>query len=670
MTAAAPPAASSPSGVDAVTADGHIVRIRPVRPDDADGLAALYDRASSDTLYRRFFVHGRGGIPAEVARLTRLAATDHLALVAVQRDRVIGVASYEASSPARAEFALFVDDDAHGRGVGTLLLEHLTVWARRSGYAELYGEILPMNSPMLHVAADLGQPVRQAYEQGLVEVRLSTAVSESDALDHRDMVAARHSLAPLLAPSTVAVVGAGRTPGGVGHAVLRAIVDGGYAGTLYAVNLTAEAVAGIPAYPSVSAVPSRPDLIVVAVPAARVRSVIDDAASVGVPAAVILSSGFGEVGEDGRRAQAELVTAARAAGMRLVGPNCLGILNTDPAVRLHATFAAPAAPGGLAVASQSGAVGISLLEQLAHSALGVASFVSLGNKADVSGNDLLAYWYDDPAAHGIALYLESLGNPRRFARIARLVGRRKPVFAVKSGRTTAGSRAGASHTAAAAAPDATVDALFAQAGIIRCDGLRDLVDAARMLVDQPLPAGARVAVVGNAGGINVLCADAAETAGLVLPALPDDVAGSIRAAAPAAAAVANPVDLGAAATPEAMTAAITAVAPHVDAIVVAFGATMANDVSGIVAAVNSTVDAVPIPVAVVLMGVDGGPTVLGRRRAPVFALPEDAIRALGHAVRYSRWRSTPIGHRPELSHVDSGRARGVWSGPGWPAADG
>jgi acyl-CoA synthetase (NDP forming)/L-amino acid N-acyltransferase YncA len=645
--------------VDAVTADGRVVRIRPARADDAARLTALYERAASEMLYRRFFTHGRGGIPTEVTRLTRQPADDHATLVVEQTGDLIGVASYEIQTPGTAEFALFIDDAAHDRGLGTLLLEHLVVRARRAGITELVGEVLPTNHGMLQVASNLGQSIHQAYEGGLVEVRLSTAIPESDALDRRDIAAARRSLAPLLAPTCVAVVGAGRAPSGIGHAVLTAVAAGGFTGTLYAINPHASEVAGIPAFPKVSATPIRPDLIVVAVPAEQVLAVIEDAASIGVPAAVILSSGFGESGDEGRAAQAGLLRIARSGGMRLVGPNCLGILNTDPAVRLHATFAAPAPPGGLAVASQSGAVGISLLEQLVHSGLGVASFVSLGNKVDVSGNDLLSYWYDDPAARGIALYLESLGNPRRFARIARLVGRRMPVFAVKSGRTVTGSRAGASHTAAAAAPDATVDALFAQAGVIRCDGLRDLVDAARMLVDQPLPAGARVAIVGNAGGINVLAADAAETAGLTLPTLPEEVARSIRAAAPAAASASNPVDLGAAATPAAMIRAIEAVAPYVDAIVVAFGATRANDVTGIVAAIAAAVDVVTLPVGVVLMGVDGAPPVVGERRAPVFSLPEDAIQALGHAVAYSRWRATPLGHRPALSNVDSVGARAL-----------
>jgi acyl-CoA synthetase (NDP forming) len=431
---------------------------------------------------------------------------------------------------------------------------------------------------------------------------------------------------------------------------------------VYAVNPAADTIAGILAYPSIAVAPQRPDLVVIAVPAPRVAAVLSDAAAAGARAAVILSSGFGEDGPQGKARQAELVRIARDGGMRIVGPNCLGFLNTDPAVRLHATFAAAATPGGLAVASQSGAVGISLLDQAAKAGLGISSFVSLGNKADVSGNDLLSYWYDDPAAKVVALYLESLGNPRRFARIARAVARRKPVLAVKSGRSAAGSRVGASHTAAAAAPDATVDALFAQAGVIRCDGLGDLLDTARIFVGQPLPAGDRIAIVGNAGGINVLCADAADAAALTLPELPAAVQAAIRMAAPAAAATSNPVDLGAAVTADAMNTAIRTIAPHVDAIVVAFGATLAADVPGIVDAIGGVVDGVPIPAAVVLLGVTDAPTNLGARRAPVYALPEDAIGALGRAVRYARWRRAPLGERPELTGIDAACARRIVAG--------
>src|SRR5262249_52569693 len=301
----------------------------------------------------------------------------------------------------------------------------------------------------------------------------------------------------------------------------------------YPVNPNATEIGGRPAYPSVSAVPGPVDLAIVAVPAPAVHDAVVDCGQAGVRAAVGLSAGFREGGDAGRAGQAELVRTARRYGIRLVGPNCLGVLTTDPAIRMQATFAAATPPaGGLAVASQSGAVGITILDHATRTGVGLSSFVSLGNKADVSGNDLLSYWYDDPATRAVALYLESVGNPRRFARIARATARRKPVLVVKSGRTAAGSRAGASHTAAAAAPDATVDALFHRAGGVRCDGLGDLLDAARLLVDQPLPGGDRIAIIGNAGGVNVLAADAAENEGLAVPHLPPAVRAAIAEAAP------------------------------------------------------------------------------------------------------------------------------------------
>lgn len=649
-------------GADALAVDGAIIRIRPVTPLDAAGLTDLHERAGDESLYRRFLSIGHHSIAGEVARLIRPPDATFAVLVALERGQMVGVCSYELlPGTSTAEFAVFVDDAAHHRGIGTLLLEHLAVHARRHGIPDLLGEVLPSNREMLRVATGLGQPVRSAFDLGLVEVHLDTSAADNDVLDTRDLAAAGRSLSALFTPTCVAVIGAGRSPGGVGHSVLRAIVDGGFTGTVYAIhpaagNPATDRIAGAPAYSGFAAAPLAPDLVIIAVPAANVAAVLADASLAGARAAVVLSAGFSEDGPDGATRQQQLVRVARAAGMRLVGPNCFGILNNDPAVRLHGTFAT-AAPGGLAVASQSGAVGISLLDQATKAGLGVSSFVSLGNKADVSGNDLLSYWFEDSAAKAIALYLESLGNPRRFAHIARAVGRRKPVLAVKSGRSAVGSRAGAAHTAAAPAPDATIDALFAQAGVIRCDGLGDLLDTARMLIDQPLPAGGRVAIVGNAGGINVLCADAADAAGLHVPELPPDVQATIRAGAPDATAVANPVDLGAAASADTLATAIRAIAPHVDAVVVAFGATMAADVRHIVDMIGAAADDTDVPMAVVLLGIAPAPTSLGARRAPVYPLPENAIAALGRAVRYATWRRTPLGNRPDLPGIDTARAR-------------
>jgi acyl-CoA synthetase (NDP forming)/GNAT superfamily N-acetyltransferase len=670
-----------PGDIDALTAGGRVIRLRPVVPADSHELMALHERASSRSRYLRFF-SGAPALREEVDRLVRPADAKHLALVAEDAGRAVGVASYELIDPDHAEFAVLVDDARHGEGIGTLLIEQLTAEARRAGIAELVGSVLPDNAAMLRVSRDLAPGVRRAAdrEAGVTQVRVPTMPDEGAlaAVSARDRTAEHRSLRPLMAPASVAVVGAGRRPGGIGHEVLRALLAGGYTGPVYPVNPHADEIARLRAYPSVAAIGAPVDLAIVAVPAHAVRDVVVDCSGAGVGAAVILSSGLAETGAAGAAAQAEIVRVARASGLRLVGPNCLGVINTDPAVRLSATFAPSLpAPGGLAIASQSGAVGVAILESAARTGTGVSTFVSLGNKADVSGNDLLAYWYDDPATRAVALYLEGFGNPRRFAWTARALARRKPVLAVKSGRSSGGQRAGASHTAAAAAPDVAVDTLFAQAGVIRTDTLGELLDAARVLTDQPLPDGSRLAVIGNAGGLNVLAADAAEAAGLEVPELPDGVRAAIDAVAPSAAGVGNPIDLGAEATPSALAASIATLAESgaVDAVVVSLVATHTNDVSGALSALAAAIDDAPgLPVAVVVVGVADPPVVLGTRRAPVYSLPEDAVRALGHAARYARWRRTPLGTRPDLAGTEPHGARrlvaaALTDGGGWQDAD-
>jgi acyl-CoA synthetase (NDP forming)/GNAT superfamily N-acetyltransferase len=662
-------------GTDALAADGSVVRLRPVTPDDATALSELHARGSAKNLQLRFFaVPGERALATEVARLVRPAGLDHDVVVAQQGETLVGVASYERipavdqSDPgSRAEFAVFVDDAYHGRGVGTLLLEHLAANARRRGVTELVGEVMAGNTGMLRVAHDLSAR-SSALDQGVFNVGLLTAVDDAAlaVADARDRTAERASLRPLFAPRAVAVVGAGRATG-IGHAVLQSLVESHFAGNLYVVNPHATTVAGIASYPSLTAIGDTVDLAVIAVPAAAVAGVLTDAGTAGVRAAVILSAGFGETGSG--QTQAELVRIARGHGIRLVGPNCLGVLNTDPSVRLAATFSPVLPPaGGLALASQSGAVGIAVLDHAARTGAGVSSFVSLGNKADVSGNDLLAYWYDDPATTAVALYLESFGNPRRFARIARALARRKPVIAVFSGRSVAGQRAGASHTAAAASPDVAVDTLCAQAGIIRTDHLGELLDAARMLTDQPLPAGNRLAILGNAGGVNVLAADAAEPAGLVIPQPSDQLHAQLDRLAPGG----NPLDLGAGATPTAFADALDlfATSGEVDAILLVLAATRANDVATILDTLAPVADRHRgLPLAVVVLGAHGAQT-LGQRRAPIYDLPERAISALGKAARYAAWRLEPLGAQPILSHVDSQGARTVVNtalehGGGW-----
>jgi acyl-CoA synthetase (NDP forming)/GNAT superfamily N-acetyltransferase len=667
--------------VDVLTATGQIVRLRRVSADDAAALLALHERISLRSRYFRFF--SAGAAPqSEIARLVRPPTGEHLSLLAEDAGVVVGVASYERIDDDRADFAVLVDDARHGQGIGTLLLEQLTAEARHAGIRELVGDVLPGNAAMLRVSGDLapGVPRTADRDAGVLRVRVPTLPDEAAlaAVSARDRSSVHRSLRPLLAPASVAVVGAGRRPGGIGHEVLRALVAGGYTGRIHPVNPLAEEIAGRPAHPSIVAIGAPVDLAVIAVPAPAVRDVVADCVAAGVGAAVILTAGLAETGPAGAQAQAEIVRLARAHGLRLVGPNCLGVVNTDAAVRLCATFAPSLpAPGGLAIASQSGAVGVAILESAARTTVGVSSFVSLGNKADVSGNDLLAYWYDDPATHAVALYLESFGNPRRFAWTARALARRKPVLAVKSGRSAGGRRAGASHTAAAASPDVAVDTLFAQAGVVRTDTLGELLDAARMLTDQPLPAGARLAVIGNAGGLNVLAADAADSAALAVPELSGPVQNLIRAAAPGAAGVGNPIDLGAEATPAALAASVAALASsgEVDAVVVTFVATRTNDVRGALSALAAAVDDAPgLPVAITVVGAADAPTTVGTRRAPVYPLAEDAVRALGHAARYAAWRRAPLGTRPRLSDVDTTTARRIVAsaldaGGGWQPAE-
>ena len=331
----------------------------------------------------------------------------------------------------------------------------------------------------------------------------------SAAIADREHVAEAASMARLLNPATVAVIGASREPGKIGNAVMQNLVGQGFCGILYPVNPNSVSVLGIPAYPSVLDVPGPVDVAVVVLPAGAVIGVVDECARKHVHALVIISAGFAETGDDGAALQREIVARARANGMRVVGPNCLGVANADPSVRLNATFAPdPPVPGNVAFLSQSGGLGIELLSQAKTRGIGISQFVSVGNKSDVSGNDLLQYWDEDTRTDVVLLYLESFGNPRKFARIARRVSRHKPIVAVKSGRTPAGSRAASSHTAALASSDVAVDALFRQAGVIRVDTLEELLDTAQMLSTQPIPEGSRVVIIGNVGGPGILAADA------------------------------------------------------------------------------------------------------------------------------------------------------------------
>jgi acetyl coenzyme A synthetase (ADP forming)-like protein len=466
------------------------------------------------------------------------------------------------------------------------------------------------------------------------------------------------ALRAFLEPRAVAVIGASRSRGTPSGEVFHNLLFGGFTGPVYPVNPATSVVQSVAAYPSVEAIPGPVDLAVIAVPCEQVLEVVEACSRKDVRALVVISGGFAEVGEEGRARQSELVRTCREAGMRFIGPNCIGIINTDPVIRLNATFGPGAPPPGrVGFLSQSGALGLAAVDHAASRGIGLSSFISVGNKADVSSNDLLEYWESDPRTDVILLYLESFGNPRKFARIARRVGKTRPIIAVKSGRSVAGARATSSHTGALlAASDVTVDALFRQAGVIRTDTLEEMFDVAALVANQPLPAGRGVGIVTNAGGLAILCADACEAAGLDVPPLAEPTQARLREFLPPVAGIRNPVDMIASATPEAYRRAILALAddPGLHAIIALFISPMPTSFAGEVAA--AIVDAARMlggskPLLAVFMSSEGAPAELQTADLciPVYAFPEAAAVALGHAARYEAWRRDPIPVLPRLT---------------------
>jgi acetyl coenzyme A synthetase (ADP forming)-like protein len=655
---------------DVVLADGATLHMRAMQPDDEPLLGRMYEALSANSVYYRFFSPVKRATATSL-ELRGLGDVGHVARVALLGGAIVAAARYDVVRPGVAEVAFVVADEHQGRGVGTLLLEHLAAIARSQGIGTFVADTLPDNAKMLGMFAAAGWERETHFDGGSVRTQFSIvpSVKSTAAMVDREHTAEAASMARLLAPSTVAVVGASREPGKIGNAVMQNLLAQGFRGVVYPINPHTTSVAGVPAYPSVLDVPGPVDLAIVVRPAADVLEVVDECAQKKVHALVILSAGFAEMGDAGRDLQRAIVTRARANGMRVVGPNCLGIANTDPAVCLNATFApTPPVAGNVAFLSQSGGLGIELLSQAAARGIGISEFVSVGNKSDVSGNDLLQYWEDDTRTGVILLYLESFGNPRKFARIARRISRRKPIVAVKSGRTPAGSRAASSHTAALASSDVAVDALFRQAGVIRVDTLEELLDTAQMLASQPIPNGARVAIIGNAGGPGILAADACAGAGLLVDELSESTRTAWSAHVVPGAEPVNPIDLGAAAPPGLFAAALSVILHDdaVDAVIVIYAPPVVTDAGAVARAVADSVAAAASgkPVLACFLGrLDVADELRGdgetRATIPTFAFPEAAARALGRSVGLSAWRARPVGEVPTFDDVDSDAARAV-----------
>jgi acetate---CoA ligase (ADP-forming) len=664
------------NGADIALRDGSSLRLRPVRYRDEPELRRFLGALGEEDRQLRFF-SAAADLDAAARAAVRADGHEAWGLIAVAGDdRTVlahGCAVRAAPGAPTAEVAFAVSAALRGEGVATAMLAHLAAAARAGGVETLTAVVLPNNHAMIEVFRESGLEPAVRVADGELHVSMPSELGPGATarFDARDAEAAAAAVRHVLAPRSVAVVGASDRPGSVGGAVLRNLLAARFTGALHVVNRRGGTIAGRRAAPSVGALGEPVELVVVAVPAAEVPGVARDCAAHGTRALVVLSDGFGEAGEEGRARQRELVGICRRAGMRLVGPNCLGVISTDPLVALDASFAPTLPPAGrIAFLSQSGALGIAVIDTARELGVGLSSFVSVGDKADLSGNDFLSWWERDAGTDVVLLYLESFGNPRKFSRVARRVARHKPIVAVKGGRSAAGMSAAGSHTGALlAGSDTTVQALFRQAGVIPTDTLGELFDVAALLAAQPAPRGSRVGIVTNGGGLGILCADACASAGLDVVALPGAVRERVGEVAPSASAR-NPVDLLAAATPAAFEEAIAAIGASgaVDAVIALYVPPMVSEPAAIAAAIGRGAERSGVPVAVVLTMADPPRGDLAGR-LPVYRFPEEAVRALARAAAHGGWLQRPEEDPPAVG-ADAGRAaaaiaRALARGGGW-----
>ncbi|HEX5534340.1 MAG TPA: GNAT family N-acetyltransferase [Actinomycetales bacterium] len=627
---------------DVVLRDGGTAHLRPITPADAEALQAFHMGQSPESIYLRFFAPMPRLSDRDLERFTHVDYDARVALVALIGDEIIGVGRYDRIDEQLAEVAFNIADGHQGRGLGSVLLEHLAAVARERGIHRFVAEVLPQNRKMVQVFREAGYEVTHHFDEGVISLAFdidptAKSVAVMAAREHRAEAA---SIGALLNPRSVVVVGASRDDDSVGAHLLRNVLAAGFSGPVHAVNPEAFELQGVQVHARVSDVPGPVDLAVVAVPAAAALDVVRDCGRIGVRGLVVVSSGFAERGPEGLERQRELVRVARAHGMRVVGPNSFGMINTDPAVTLNASLA-PRLPraGGLGLFSQSGALGVALLASADRRGLGLSSFFSAGNRADVSGNDLMQYWEEDPRTTAVALYLESVGNPRKFSRVARRLARSKPVVVVKSGLSGYGVPPG--HAVRASrAPREALDAMLKQAGVIRVENTHQMFDVAQVLQEQPLPAGHRVGIVGNSDALAALVADAATSWGLELGAKP----------------VSLRPDADAAEFRHALERVFAS--DTVDSVVATFIpplATVDEDVVHALVDVAGGSEKTCVACFLGMRGVghdagsggrDGAAQPAQERRmrvVPAFPTPEDAVRALATVTQHAQWRMRPQG---------------------------
>lgn len=695
---------------DVVLRDGGTARVRPITVDDAERLVSFYEQVSDESKYYRFFAPYPRLSAKDVHRFTHHDFVDRVGLAATVGGEFIATVRYDridarglpASAPAdEAEVAFLVQDAHQGRGVASALLEHIAAVARERGIRRFAAEVLPANNKMIKVFTDAGYTQKRSFEDGVVRLEFDLEPTDRSLAVQRarEQRAEAHSVKRLLAPGSVAVIGAGRTPGGVGRSVLDNLRGAGFTGRLYAVNraLEEKELVGVPAHRSVRDIGEPVDLAVVAVPAEQVLDVVTECGEHGVQGLVVVSAGYAESGPEGRERQRELVRHARTYGMRIIGPNAFGVINTSPEVRLNASLAPEMPrPGRIGLFAQSGAIGIALLSRLHRrgggvtGVTGVSTFISSGNRADVSGNDVLQYWFDDPDTDVALMYLESIGNPRKFTRLARRTAAAKPLVVVQGARH--GGAAPQGHAVQATRlPHATVSALLRQAGVIRVDTITELVDAGLLLARQPLPRGPRVAIVGNSESLGLLTYDACLAEGLrPLPpkdlttaasaadfhralseALADDGCDAVVVTAIPAVGETSTAD---AALAEALRSSALA-APAKPVLVVHV------ELGGLAEALSAAASTAPQaiePEAGAASGAgrrfhpaDGEPPAEvdagsppDSRLIPAYPAAERAVRALAEAVKYAQWRldANEPGKVPEYDDIDEKAAAGLIDG--------
>ncbi len=648
--------------LDVALSDGGGARVRPIKHDDGPLLTQFFETLGTESRYFRFFRIKETLEPKEVDFFTHVDYSDRMAMIAVLEGRMIGLASYdrEAEDRGTAEVAFAVADEHQGRGIGTLLLQLLTTHARSHGIERFRAYVLPENRQMMRLFRNSGYEMSRTIEEGVFTVDFPVAESEGllEAEWEREKRAVAASILPLFFPRSVAVIGASTDPTSIGGRLFHNILFEGFTGPLYPVNPKAKVIGSVRAYPTIGEVPDEIDLAYIVVPQPYVLDVARQCAAKGVRGIVVISAGFSETGEEGAKLEAELLEIVRDSGMRMVGPNCMGLLNTSSSVRLNGTFAPVYPPAGnVAMSSQSGALGIAILDYANRASIGISQFVSVGNKTDVSGNDLILAWEDDPHTDVITLYVESFGNPQKFSRLARRIGRRKPIIAVKSGRSESGSRAASSHTGALASSEVAVQALFRQAGVIRVDTIEELFDAASLLANQPIPAGNRVGVITNAGGPGILAADALEANGLVLPELSPGLREKIGVVLPAEASTRNPIDLIASGGPNEFehVTSVLLESGEVDAVMVIYVPVFPGGAQNVADAIHRAQRAYEGDVTLLSVFMQTGGDAAkylaggeGSRAIPTYLFPESAALALTRAVGHGEWRKRDPGTEATL----------------------